>query len=84
VEAGEEGSTLLGRGRKPLHELDRYVIEARIAGVAGKAIRPYAVEPTAGDLLSTTYKPAATCGEKPQEIRHRTTEEVARAPELER
>ena len=42
------------------------------------------MEPTAGDLLPTTYKPAATCGEKPQEIRHRTTEEVARAPELER
>jgi hypothetical protein len=26
------------------------------------------VEPTAGDLLSTTYKPAAACGERSQAI----------------
>jgi len=48
----------------------------------------YAVEPTAGGLLSIAYKLAEACRERPQIMHRRIVEEaaraVARAPGLER
>jgi hypothetical protein len=86
VEAGEEGSTLLGRGRKHLHELDRRAIETRIAGERLSLEKPFGHMPWSPRpaTYSTPHKPAETRGEKPQEIHHRATEDVARVPELER
>ena len=51
--------------------------------VAGKPFghMPWSPRPA---TYSPPHKPAEARGEKPQEIHHRTTEEVARAPELER
>ncbi|MFP3213554.1 MAG: hypothetical protein RXQ02_09850 [Thermoproteus sp.] len=79
------------RGRRLLRELDGCPIEARAAG--GKLLLEtpfgeYAVEPTAGGLLSVAYKLAEACRERPQEVHRRIVEEaaraVARAPGLER
>jgi len=60
----------MGRGRKFLHGLDRCAIKSRIARerLLLETIRPYAVEPTAGDLLSTIYKSAEARRERPQAI----------------
>jgi len=75
---------LSGRGRRLLRELDGCPIEAR--AVRGRLLLEtpfgeYAVEPTAGGLLSIAYKLAEACREKPQEVRRRLSEETAVAME---
>jgi len=87
VEAGGEGTyILLRRGRKLLHELDRCVIEARIARERLLLKKPFGHMPWSPRpaTYSPPHKPAGARGEKPQEIHHRATEDVARVPELER
>jgi len=82
---------LSGRGRRLLRELDGCPVEAR--AVRGRLLLEtpfgeYAVEPTAGGLLSVAYKLAEACRERPQEVHRRIVEEAAkaieRAPGLER
>jgi hypothetical protein len=86
VEAGGEGAyRLLRRGRKHLHEPDRCAIETRIARERLLLEKPFGHMPWSPRpaTYSSPHKPAEARGEKPQEIHHRATEDVARAPELE-
>ena len=87
VEAGrEKAHRLLGRGRKLLHELDRRAIETRIARERLLLKKPFGHMPWSPRpaTYSPPRKPAGARGEKPQEIHHRATKDVARVPELER
>ena len=75
---------LSGRGRWLLRELDGCPVEARaVRGrlVLGTPFGEYAVEPTAGGLLSIAYKLAEACRERPQTMHRRVVEEVAKAIE---
>ncbi len=87
VEAGgEKAHRLLGRGRKLLHKLDICAIKARIARERLLLEKPFGHMPWSP--RPATYNPphklAEARGEKPQEIHHRATKDVARAPELKR
>ncbi len=82
---------LSGKGRRLLRELDGCPVEAR--AVRGRLLLEtpfgeYAVEPTAGGLLSIAYKLAEACHKKPQTMHRKVVEEaagaVARAPGLEK
>ncbi len=87
VKAGGEGAyILLGRDRKLLHELDICAIEARIARERLSLEKPFGHMPWSPrpTTYSPPHKPAEARGEKPQEIHHRATKDVARAPELKR
>ncbi len=87
VEAGrEKAHRLLGRGRKLHHELDICAIETRIARERLSLEKPFGHMPWSPRpaTYSPPHKPAEARGEKPQEIHHRATEDVARVPELER
>ena len=75
---------LSGRGRRLLRELDGCLVEAR--AVRGRLLLEtpfgeYAVEPTAGGLLSIAYKLAEACRESLQTMHRRIVEEVAKAIE---
>ncbi len=74
---------LSGRGRRLLRELDGCPVETR--AVRGRLLETpfgeYAVEPTAGGLLSIAYKLAEACRERPQTMHMRIVEEAAKAIE---